>query len=635
MLTLLRNMAKSPWFLIVIALLIASFALWGVTDVFRGGGNAVVVVGNERVLVSDLSDGFDRALREVQAENPGYTREQAISDGLADRVIDQLIVNAYIMAKARELGMTIPEGRVVREIAGIPAFQDPVTGRFDRGAYALFLSRQRVNEAQFERRIREELLRQQLVSPLFTGIRAPQALLTIRNQYSGERRDLRALVLPAAAAGDPGEPDDEQLQALIEANREAFTEPERRAFTLVRFTVDSFTADVQVDEDDIRDAYEYEVETGQIGTPATRSFAEIAFADEASAEAAAERLRGGETPDAVAESLGADAPFRAADRRIEQIPDNALADALFAMNAGEAAAVRGRIGWYAVLVEAAQEAQTPTFAERRAELMRSLSRDAAEDRMHDAMAAFERARNIGATLEEAAAEAGTFYEVFSPVANYGQRSDGLFAFTLLGQQELMRAIFSQIQGHDSELTPYGEGDYFTLRVDAVEPERLVDLEEVRDDARTLWRMRQIDERLQELAVEAMERLRGGESMDAVAADIAPGARVEVASLTRSETAGPFSQEVVSAAFMIQPGDYRAARGGERSRVVVAVDAITPAGEPAAARRIELREALNEELIGDFDATLLAAMQAEYPPRVDRRLRDIALGVADPADPTPW
>ena len=55
MLTFIRALARNPIVGgIIVALLIAAFALFGVTDVFTGGGNAAVLVGPERVSVQEL-----------------------------------------------------------------------------------------------------------------------------------------------------------------------------------------------------------------------------------------------------------------------------------------------------------------------------------------------------------------------------------------------------------------------------------------------------------------------------------------------------------------------------------------------------------------------------------------------------
>ena len=157
--------------------------------------------------------------------------------------------------------------------------------------------------------MREDLLRRQLVDALFAGLRTPEGYASAIQEYQNERRSFRAIVVPPQAAGDVGEPDDAALQTVIDENPQYFTIPERRSFTLVRFRVEDFTRDVVIDEADIRDQYDYEIDSGQLGEPATRSFTQMRFEDADTARAAADRLNAGERATDIAADLGVDAPF--------------------------------------------------------------------------------------------------------------------------------------------------------------------------------------------------------------------------------------------------------------------------------------------------------------------------------------
>ena len=91
MLSAIRKAARSPIFGgFIIALLIAAFALFGVTDIFRAGGTAAVIVGPEQVSVRELNQAYERQLMQIQRENPRFTREQADELGLGERMVSQV-----------------------------------------------------------------------------------------------------------------------------------------------------------------------------------------------------------------------------------------------------------------------------------------------------------------------------------------------------------------------------------------------------------------------------------------------------------------------------------------------------------------------------------------------------------------
>jgi len=128
MLTLIRQMAKNPLIGgIIIALLVAAFALWGVTDIITGGGTSAVVVGPERVSAQELLRTYNRQVAQVQRENPRLTREEIDAAGFGDQVLQQMTLQAALAAKANELGLSISDRMVFDAIQEIPAFQNPFT----------------------------------------------------------------------------------------------------------------------------------------------------------------------------------------------------------------------------------------------------------------------------------------------------------------------------------------------------------------------------------------------------------------------------------------------------------------------------------------------------------------------------
>lgn len=652
MLNSTRSLVRNPIFIIpVLILLIGGFAIFGVSDVFVQTSNSVATTGPERVSATEFAESWEYRLRQAQQEQPTLTSDQAIAQGLDDAVMNQLIIQAQLRAVSNALDLSVSGRQVAEEIAGYGAFIDPVSGGFDQDAYRNFLAEQRTTERRFEGSVERELLTRQLITALFAGVDVPDTFSRLIHEYSGEQRSIRGLVIPPEAAGDLDAPTDAQLQAVIDEtvsdenpnNDFFFQNPEMRSFTLVRFRVADFTRDVEIADEDIRAQYDYEVEGGELGEPALRSYVQIRVADQATAQDAAARLSAGEDPAAVAEAVGGDAPFSESGRQAYQIPDDAVSDALFDMETGEARAVRGGFGWFAVSVTDMREATIPTYEERAAEIRELLAASEAENAMYDAMGLFEEARAGGASIEEAALAANTFYEVFEPITRNARNAMGYPAGTLLqdddqaaqyfslfleseAQPEILETVFEQIAGYDSELEPYGERDYFASRVNDVISAQMQPLDEVRDDAETLWRLQAVNERLTEIANAALERARGGESLDEIADGIA-GARVEAGTFSRGDTAAPFGREAVGMAFQIDPGSFeRTLAADRRAHVIVTVNEVIAAEAPTDAELAELQAALEERYSADLDEAFVSALQQRYPPSVNTALRDQVLGV---------
>lgn len=634
MLTLIRQMAKNPLIGgIIIALLVAAFALWGVTDIIRGGGTAAIVVGPERVSAQELLRTYNRQVAQVQRENPRVTREEIDAAGFGEQVVQQMTLQAALAAKANELGLSISDRAVFEAVQAIPAFQNPFTGRFDRATFLEVLAQNGYSggsiDRQFERDIARELRQGQFVDALLGSVQAPALFTETRQAWTNERRAMRALLIPPSLAGDVGDPDDAALETFIASNAGVFERPEQRRFTLIRFAPALFERDADVSETDIEDLYAFRLDRGDLAEPQIRSYEQWAAPDQASAEAAAGRLAAGEAIADLRTALGLGERVAFSELQQLQVPDRAIAAAVFAMGSGEVRAVDSRLGWRVVRVTDAVDPQAPSLDALRDELRSELARDQAEEDMFTAMSAFEDARRRGFDLAEAASEAGVPLEQFDYITADGFTLEGAPASTLLeeGGDAILQLVFSLTPGLDSELEPFGTGSYVVARVDSVEEPRLPRVDEVREDAEAFWRLRTVDERLQALVDDALERADAGESLEAIAAVIGGGATVEIATLGREETAGPFNRNLVSQAFGASPGVRFPGRAGDqRTRAIVVVDEIIAPRRTAVSP--EQQAAMRAEIESDIAIALQTALLDMYEVRADQRLIDQALGRID-------
>ena len=639
MLSNFRAFAQSPLALVIIVLLVLGFALYGVGGIFTGSGTAVVVVGQEQISQRELAQSFERELQGIQEQNPDVTREQALEAGLGDQVLQRLIVQAAFYAKARELGLVTSDRALTTELRTYQAFLNPVTGVLDTTAYLSALQNARISPTEFERSITEDMTRSQLAEALTSGELTPTGMAATRFLVQQEQRRIRALILDDSAADAIGEPTDEELQAFIEAHPDqtdalglpVFTAPEFRAITLVRFQLEDYIADVDIDEAVLREAYDYQVENGALGTPAQRSFTQLTATDEATASQIATRLSAGETAQAIATELGLDTPLTQTDVQAYQIPDSRLATAIFTMAEGETGAVEGSFGWSAVRIDAVTDAVIPSFEDQLDALRTEAARAEATNAMYDAMAAFEQERANGATLEDASRRAGVPLEAFVPLDQYARAQDGEIDFQRYQElaPDVLRVAFEQFAGFAIDLQQFNESDWFTLRVDDVIPSQPRALDEVRDEAAEMWRASEADSQLQARADEALAELQAGDDMEMVV--LTSGGRIETSTLKRDETAGSFNATAVGQAFSMEPGQPALAqRRGPGPHMVLVVDEIIPADlAQAGLGEIEQRAAtiageINDDILVAAQTALLSEYEIDAS-SVDQRLRAGALG----------
>ncbi|WP_291842517.1 peptidylprolyl isomerase [Maricaulis sp.] len=642
MLSNFRSFAQSPLALIIIVLLVLAFAMTGAGGIFTGSGTAVVVVGNEQVSQRELATAFEREVTRLQQQNPDITREMAREEGVASQVLQQQITFAALAARAHDLGLEISDAAIVREAAEIPAFRNPVTERFDPDTMRSALQRVGITEDQFANDIEGDLLRTQLIRTLAGLADVPDQIAATRYLVAQEQRRMSALILDASTADEIADPTEAELQAFVaetpgQNGQPLFTRPEFRGITLVRFQLDDFIRDVAIDETVLRETYDYQVETNQIGTPALRSFTQLTTPDQASAEAAADRLANGETPQAVALDLGLETPLVQDNVQRHEVPDTQLADTIFAMTQDETRAVEGRFGWSAVVVTFAEDATIPSFEDEREALQAEAARAQAMDDMYAAISAFEAARADGASLEAAAESTGTPLEIFQPLAQ--NSFDESLQFDPERYQslapEILPVAFEQVEGFAIDLRSYNETDFFTLRVDTIVPSRPFELDEVREQAENRWRAIQVDTQLQARAEDALAQLEAGDDLELVS--LTAGGRTESSTLIRGQTAGGFTRAAVSAAFTMSPGEYQLLPVAEGRYLILTVDEILPANiaTAPAADLAGIERDLSDELGNDVIFATREFLLRDYgitDASIDNRLYSLAIGETDPSSP---
>lgn len=628
MLNQLRSLTKTWVAGVLVGVLVLSFAIWGVADIFTGRiADAVAVVGKEQISVNRFSLEFERELTRLQEESgQSFDRSTAVALGLDRAVLNRLALNAAFDQRAADLGLEASQRTLAREMAAIPAFADPFTGRFDADTYRMLLQQNNMTPQQFEGDLRRDVIQRQLQGALGSGVRAPDALGAMRLRYVRETRAVSSVVIPPQAAGDIAEPTPAELEAYYADVESSFAVPTMRAFTFVTITLDDFVPDVPVTDEELQEAYDARVTS--LATAETRDIVEIAAPDEATAQQAAERLRAGEEPAAVAEALGLVEPTVHDDAVRADILTAALAEAAFSAAQGEVTdPVDGGIAWFVARVDAITETATQSLEDLRSELTLEIAQARAGDLLFDAIDAFELARGQGASIEDAAAAARLPSFSYGLVDSQGASLDGGRASVLSTYPDILGAAFGlAATGIDSELTPLGEDGYFVVRTDEIAPASVRPLADVEPQVRAQYALVKRSEALDALAEAARASLASGAAPADAAVAASPLATGAASEHQRAQAEGAISRELLTRLFAASPGDAIVAATPDGGRVVARVDSVRPADALPPEEMAGLRGVIEQELLADVEELYVRALQQAYSVRENPALIAQATGV---------
>lgn len=224
MLTTLRSKTGGWIAKIFIGLLAASFAVWGVSDVFTGyRADVVATVGEQEIAAESFTNNFNQQVRALSDRmGRSITAAEARQMGVDRQVLGQLIQNAALEEQGRRLGLAIPDEVVAQEIVSNPAFQN-AQGAFDRRGFERLLNANGLTEARFVQIERGRMMRAGVASAIDQQFTVPDVLVEAVHRHRDATRSGRYFELPRDAAGEIPAPTPDQIQSYYEEHKRAFT----------------------------------------------------------------------------------------------------------------------------------------------------------------------------------------------------------------------------------------------------------------------------------------------------------------------------------------------------------------------------------------------------------------------------
>jgi peptidyl-prolyl cis-trans isomerase D len=638
MLTFFRKFARSWVSAIIIGLLIISFGVWGLTDVFSGAqADGVAKVAGKSISQQEYRAEFDRLLKRAKTEaKRDVTTDEARKEGLDNAVLERMVGDRAFSALTNGLGLLVSKAVVQAEIAKIPGFQNPMTQRFSQDTYLKALNENGYSPAVFEASVRGDLSRQALTLAASSGFRAPRVFASQTLAFGTERRVVTVVPVPANLAGPPRQPTEAQLTSFYNENKAALTRPETRGLTLAIASLADFKAKATIDEAQARQIFASN--KARLSTPAKRSIVQISAPDKTKADQAAARLRAGEAPAAIATALRVAAPIVLTDVAQTGIPDENVAKAAFAAANGAVEVVVAKLQPFAAYkvtgVTAGKEA---AFEDLAPEIREQLRTAAAGELMTDATEAFDSVITEGGTLEAAAAKAGfKIVKIAEMLADGRNTATGQPVPELAASPGIIRDAFTGAKGDVSDLASLPGDIYMSVRIDTITPAAAPPIATIKGELTNEWLRRDIGTRLKVRADEIFAEAKRT-TLEAAAAKFKVPVLRQAAPLQR----GQGGQELSAAVFGAKKGDIvlgQTANGVEYA--IVRVEDILRDDDATVPERLTqaetaVRASVQRDLIASLERVARDRAKAQlYPDMMRRALGDTVETPGAAKAPTP-
>ncbi len=627
MLTALSKGANSWLVRGLLILIIASFVLWGVEAAHLTGPSTVASVGDVKVTQAEYQRMF-RNYQNFLTKDPSepYTTQKMLADGMDKRVLEQLVMGAALDQGANSLGIRASQSRIITDIHRSPRFQN-AAGTFDLAVYRQELSRLGVTEAQYVEEMRKLMERADLVGTLRGGVVVPEAVVQAIYSFESEVRWANYVGIPSAAMTGIPEPTDQDIKAYYDTHKQAYAQPEFRAFRFLVLNQAALAAQTQVTEEQIRK--EYEARKATLSSPEKRDLQQIIVADEAAAKKLKQRLDGGEDFAAVAKSAGmsaAEINLPAAEKaKLSYLGDDA-ANKAFSIPEGQTGdPVNSKLGWVIFKVGTVTPGKEISLEEARPQLMKDIVDKQVAAAMDDLS---EKARTqiaTGVSIEALAQSLGVPLRTVTKMNGDGKDDIGLQVTGLPPGKNFIPSLFAKTEGEFIDLEDDGETGYFITQLDKIIPAQVTPLDQIKDRVRADWVRDARDKKAEAIAKGIVEKVRGGTSLSDAAAAV--GATVSITPpVARAESgklAGSFSPELLRAMFDAKKDGvvYGRATQGDGYFVIRVAEVKPVPIDQASDSYKQLKRQIGETIKADVEAQYQTYLQDKYSVSRNQKLVD--------------
>ena len=589
---------------VVMGVLIISFGVWGIADIFRGfGQSSLAKIGHTEISTNEFRQLYTDRLQQLgrQFGRP-LTMDQARAFGIDRQVLQQTIAEAALNEEARRIGLGMSDEETRRTILSDPNFKG-ANGEFDPARFQAAIRQFGYSEARYVSDQRQVSLRRQIAGTVSADLTPPKVMIDALSHFQNEQRSVEYVKLDATQAGTIDPPSPETLAGYFDEHKVQFRAPEYRKIIFVPITPEEIGKWTDVSDEDAKKLYEARRET--IGTPEKREVSQIVFPTMEEATAARARLASGTSFDDLAKERG----LKSSDVDLGMIPkseiiDPAIATAAFALPSGDISQpVQGQFGVAVVKIGKIVPGVEVPYEVVAQGLKKEIATERARKQVSDLRDKMEDERAGGSSVAEAAKKLGLASVTIDAVDRSGRIPNGQLATNIPKGLDVVTQAFNSDVGVDNDPISFN-GGYVWYDVLGITPSRERNLDEVKDQVEAKWRDDQISSRLRTKATDMVQKLDQGTKLADEAT--ASGLKVETAAnFKRDATPAGVPASVITAAFRTAKdgaGQTPSAGGGEWIvfRVTdITVPPVDMASDDVKKMKDQLQRSLDDEMIAQY------------------------------------
>ncbi len=252
----LKSMTWILWGVVLVFVLLVFFEWGGYSRIQTGDLAAAATVGDESISYGEFQNAYQRLeARYRQAFGDNYNPDLAKQLNLPKQALDQAIDNRILLMEAQDVGLTVTDEEIRKEILRVPGIKDE-SGKFiGTEQYTRWLRSMRMSPDDFETSVGDELLLRKLYGVLAATLYVSDTAVEQAYRDQTERTKIRYLELPADQFADL-EVAPEELEAYYADHRSDYELPERRVVDYLMVDTVKLRREIEIPAEELQAYYD-------------------------------------------------------------------------------------------------------------------------------------------------------------------------------------------------------------------------------------------------------------------------------------------------------------------------------------------------------------------------------------------
>ena len=245
---------------VILGLMILPFAFVGVDSYVRQMGDEkdIATVGGKGVTPAEFENSM-RSQQDQMRNMLGKNFDPAMfeSPEVRQQVLDGVINQRLLQAKASGLSLTVPDTELRRVILEIPSFQED--GKFSETRYDEVLKANGRTRLSFEQGLRADLAQQPLQDALARSGFASASQVTLFQQITEQGRQVQVAILSPEISLSKVKVDDGKVREEYDTKQDAYRAPEQAKIEYLQLSQAALIPSVTLTSEDVKVEYDRRV----------------------------------------------------------------------------------------------------------------------------------------------------------------------------------------------------------------------------------------------------------------------------------------------------------------------------------------------------------------------------------------